>query len=111
MTPEAFAAKMGRAAAKLRSSAPLMNKVKDVSVRNAKQRAPVRTGALRDSIGGQVTSSSVNMTATVPYAAPVEYGTSRMQAQPFLHPGIENSAGEIEGLMQDYGDEVLGAVG
>jgi len=52
----------------------------------AKQRAPVRTGRLRDSIhykGDGVVA------ATAPYAAYVEYGTHDAAAHPFMTPATE----------------------
>jgi HK97 gp10 family phage protein len=56
---------------------------------DAAQRAPVRTGALRDSIRVEGAGSSSTVVAGVPYAVYVEYGTSRMGAQPFFWPALE----------------------
>ncbi len=57
---------------------------------DARQRAPVDTGALRHSI--QVAPESgqlqLRVEATVDYAAYVEMGTARMAAQPYLRPAM-----------------------
>lgn len=54
----------------------------------AQQLAPVRTGELRDSIGGAANEQQVRLFATADHARPVEEGTSKMAAQPFLAPAI-----------------------
>lgn len=57
----------------------------------AKLRAPVDTGFLRNSIHTEQESelrASVNVGAE--YGLFVEYGTSRMAAQPFLNPAVES---------------------
>lgn len=58
----------------------------------AKQRCPVRTGALRNSIDYSVenasTEGSVKIVAGMPYWKYVEFGTSKMKAQPYLKPSI-----------------------
>ncbi len=52
---------------------------------DASARAPVDTGALRDSIHAEPGKVVVE----VPYAAFVEYGTSDTPAQPFLRPAAD----------------------
>ncbi len=54
----------------------------------AKQLAPVRTGELRDSIGGAANEQQVRLFATAEHARAVEEGTSKMAAQPYLAPAI-----------------------
>ena len=55
----------------------------------AKGLVPVRTGRLRESIFHEVLDiEGLAVGSTVEYAAYVEYGTSRMQAQPFIEPAI-----------------------
>src|SRR5688500_11309851 len=55
----------------------------------AKQLAPVDTGALKQSIGAvPVTSTSILIGTDKEYAPFVEYGTSKMSAQPFLTPAF-----------------------
>jgi HK97 gp10 family phage protein len=61
-------------------------------VARATQLVPVRTGALRSSIGHEVVMAGdrpvLVITATAPYAAFVELGTSRMPARPFIRPAL-----------------------
>lgn len=54
----------------------------------AQQLAPVDTGALRDSKFVEKRGPLWIVGFSVPYAAHVEYGTSRSAAQPFLTPAV-----------------------
>lgn len=57
---------------------------------DATQRAPVRTGNLRRSIHHAIdTPHHATVGTNVEYAPYVEYGTSRMAAQPYLTPAVE----------------------
>jgi len=69
-----------------------------INVQNgAKKRCPVDTGTLRNSIAVKKTDDLEVEVGTylpetgayMPYAAFVEYGTSKMKAQPFLFPAYE----------------------
>lgn len=55
--------------------------------------APVRTGALRDSIDYELSEDGLTATAGpgewIDYAIFVEFGTSRMPAQPYIRPVAE----------------------
>lgn len=56
----------------------------------ARQRAPVKTGNLRDSITVyRNTQGNAEVGTDVEYAKAVEYGTSRQAAQPYLRPAME----------------------
>lgn len=73
----------------------------------AKVYCPVDTGHLRNSIGSEFEGSgrSGEMTGTVTaganYARFVEYGTSRMHAQPFMNPALdEEGPGFLEACAQ-----------
>lgn len=59
----------------------------------AREFVPVDTGALQASIhtvsGGKYAASVV---ASAPYAAMVEYGTSKMAAQPYMLPAAHTAA-------------------
>lgn len=62
----------------------------------AKTLAPVDTGALRDSIAshsGAEGPASAEILAEVPYAAFVEFGTSLMEASPYLRPALDAVVG------------------
>lgn len=59
---------------------------------NARELCPVDTGRLRSSImhvpGEDARGPYVDVGTNVEYATHVEYGTSRMSAQPFLRPAF-----------------------
>lgn len=59
--------------------------------RGAKQRAPVDTGRLRNSIAHEIHEGGLNaeIGSNVDYAPFVEFGTRRMRAQPYLFPAFE----------------------
>jgi HK97 gp10 family phage protein len=81
----------GRIAAQLepKASAVVRKTAFDIEA-DAKQRAPVDTGALRNSIQATMTGDlSAEVMPGVNYAVFVEYGTSRASAQPYLTPAAE----------------------
>ncbi len=56
----------------------------------AKRRAPVRTGALRNSIRSEMEDEfTAVIGAYMPYAIYVEFGTRKMEARPYLRPAVE----------------------
>lgn len=57
----------------------------------ARELVPVRTGTLRASIGVRTASAGagVQVEATAPYAAYVEFGTIHMAAEPYLQPAVD----------------------
>lgn len=58
----------------------------------AKGLCPVDTGRLRASIIHEVKGFTLRVgSKDVPYSAHVEYGTSRMSAQPYLRPAIQQA--------------------
>jgi len=67
----------------------------------ARQRAPVRTGALRNN--SQVTDGRgySNVEFNQEYAAYVELGTYKMAAQPYLTPAVEAEAKLLEQRIKD----------
>ena len=74
-------------------------------VRTAKKLAPVDTGSLQSTIRHTVTADTkgvhvliqaggmMGSTQFVDYAAHVEQGTSRMAAQPYLRPAVQQAVG------------------
>lgn len=75
---------------------------------DAKTRAPVDTGALRNSIGVTMNGPlAAEIGPTVHYAAYLEFGTYKMAARPFMgpafdarSPGLEKALGQIaDGLI------------
>lgn len=71
----------------------------------ARQRCPVDTGNLRDSISVETDGQKAVVTATADYAAYVEFGTSKAAAQPFLVPAILESA---DAAVSAIGDALSG---
>lgn len=68
--------------------------------REAKTRVPVDTGRLRSSIASEERTPLLFEVGTnVEYAAPVEFGTSKMAAQPYLEPAIESARVAFPGLV------------
>jgi HK97 gp10 family phage protein len=67
---------------------------------DAQQRAPVDTGALRDSIKGRVINQQAGEVTAgggeVDYAGYVEYGTVKMGAQPYMHPAADAARPRFE---------------
>ena len=65
----------------------------------AKKIAPVDTGVLRDGITPAQEDGSDGMTwevgDNIEYAIPVEYGTKRRAATPFMRPALENERTKI----------------
>ena len=62
----------------------------------AKINAPVDTGFLRESIAvDEVTPMQAIIAPHTDYAEHVEFGTSRMEAQPYMRPALDEHEGEI----------------
>lgn len=72
--------------------------------RDAKINCPVDTGLLRNSITHKVEEDSDKITATTgtntEYAPYVEYGTSKMPAQPYLRPAYEKNKDAITRMIK-----------
>ena len=73
---------------------------------SAKEKAPVKTGALRDSIISDVEQTAAEVTVevgpTVDYADDVEFGGVRRAAKPFLRSAIdETEETVIEALVNE----------
>ena len=82
----------------------------------AQAEAPVRTGRLRDS--GHVEPGTRRgqhlVVFDAPYAGFVEFGTSRMKANPFFRRAIARSRDEVAAILagrgETFGSRVLGAI-
>lgn len=62
----------------------------------AKGLCPVDTGFLRESIRVEQTGGNrLKVVVDAEYAAAVEYGTSKSEAQPFLRPALEAVRGRL----------------
>ena len=81
----------------------------------ARELAPVRTGHLLASIYpdvGEIEEQNeafhpLQVVADTPYASFVEFGTSKMEARPFLGPAVEEIEpeilGEVDSILDDLG--------
>lgn len=76
---------------------PALQAAVDAGVDHATSVVPVDTGALQDSIGGDVLGpEEAEIYAEEEYAAYVEYGTIHMDAQPYLEPALEVAGKALE---------------
>jgi HK97 gp10 family phage protein len=66
---------------------------------------PVDTGALQESIDYLVSGTDLTFEATEPYAGFVEYGTSKMAAQPYFNPPLDNL--HSSGIGEEFGRDAL----
>lgn len=73
-----------------------LEKIGMVGEAYAKEECPVDTGTLRDSISHVVDDNTAIIGTNVEYAPYVELGTSKMDAQPYLRPAVENHIKEYK---------------
>ncbi|RCK68270.1 HK97 gp10 family phage protein [Desertihabitans brevis] len=75
---------------------------------DAKRLAPVDTGALRNSIGHDLTEDKLGAEVgpTVDYAEYVEFGTSRQAPQPYLHPAADRRLPAFEKALENILDRL-----
>ncbi len=64
-------------------------------------RCPVDTGNLRSSLNFSVSEDEAEIGTPVEYAPYIEYGTSRMAAQPYLRPALDENIGKLVKLASD----------
>jgi HK97 gp10 family phage protein len=73
---------------------------------DAEARVPVKTGALKihiqskverkkDSISATIGPNAANPTGDIGYSTYVEFGTSKMKAQPYLLPALEENKEQL----------------
>lgn len=73
----------------------------------ARQLCPVDTGTLRNSIVYEQKSDfEVIVGAYTDYASYVEYGTRKMNAQPYLNPAFEEVSKELQARIEKIASEV-----
>jgi HK97 gp10 family phage protein len=82
----------------------------DRIAQKARNYAPVDTGALRNSIEAvsNIAGKEAEVRVSAPYAAYVEYGTYKMDAQPFLTPAVREEEAAFfasvgKGLFASFG--------
>ena len=61
-----------------------------------------RTGLLRGSISVTTKGLSIYVRTSVPYALYLEYGTHKMEARPWLRPGIRRMESRVRTYMKQY---------
>ncbi len=64
----------------------------EIALTAAKEKCPVRTGRLKNSISSKQSKDKAVIFTEVEYAAAVELGTSRQRPQPYLSYGISEAA-------------------
>lgn len=69
----------------------------------AKMLCPVDTGNLRNSITHAQGGEDYEIVGSNVFYAPyVEYGTSRMKAQPYIKPAVEEHVDEYKQIFEEY---------
>jgi HK97 gp10 family phage protein len=102
---------MERALASTQDMRIYLKRVAEAGAEEAKQRAPVDSGALRDSIKGDVEMGPQGYEAKVSagdrkafYWGMVEFGTSKKGARPYLRPGVQAMLSRFGGRFTSKGD-------
>jgi HK97 gp10 family phage protein len=75
--------------------------------RDAKIIAPVDTGTLESSISSTIDGLSAEIGPHTDYEAYVEYGTSKMHAQPYMGPAAEKNTPPFVEAMGQLGAKIL----
>lgn len=80
-------------------------------VRSAQLKAPVDTGATKNSIsatfGGNAYVSTAVIGPTTHYAPYLEFGTARMSPRPFMGPALDQHTETFTQAMTQLGGEIL----
>lgn len=106
MKPEEFGAKLqAQPFSTVREQ--LMQKVLHVVQGKSQKRTPVRTGTLRRSETTRMESGGARgyVGTNIKYAPFVHDGTKYMAARPFFEWGIEDSRGDVAGLLEKIGND------
>lgn len=67
----------------------------------ARAKAPVDTGRLRESITSSPDGLSCEVGTNVEYAIYQEFGTYKMKAHPFLIPALKDKSEEVKQIIKD----------
>lgn len=68
---------------------------------------PVDTGELRDSEGVEIQKDTVVLFADAEHAPHVEFGTSKMEAQPFMRPAIDSRKGDAMRIAAEEANMIM----
>lgn len=74
---------------------------------DAKVLAPVDTGNLKNSISSEASGLTAEVSASTAYSDYVEYGTSRMNAQPYMGPAFDARVPGLEKALGQIGEKIL----
>ena len=103
-----LAADLGKASTEVtKKAAVVVAKVANDIEADAKQLAPVDTGALRNSISATVRTLSAEIGPTVNYAPYQEFGTHRTPPQPFMGPAADRNEPAFTRAMEQLGGDLL----
>lgn len=112
LTPEQAVAALQQAAKAVQDGHELIQRVVLTVEAQAKRVTPVDTGTLRRSITSRTLTRTQGVVGTnVSYGRYVHEGTRRMPGRPFLRQGLEASASQIDRILKQHGERVLGKVG
>jgi len=95
-------------AAGVEAKAPLVVKRTAFDIEaTGKVNAPVDTGNLESSISTDVDGLTAEIGPTAEYGGYVEYGTSKMDAQPYMGPATDRHAPAFESALGQVGEKIL----
>lgn len=95
-------------AASVEAKAPVVVKKVALDIeRDGKIFAPVLTGTLESSISADINGLSAEIGPHTDYEAYVEYGTSKMHAQPYMGPAAEKNTPPFVDAMGQLGMKIL----
>ena len=97
-----------KGAAKVEALAPRVVAKSALGIeRDGKINAPVLTGTLESSITSDIDGLSAEIGPHTDYEAYVEYGTSKMAAQPYMGPAFEKNVPAFVDAMGQVGAKIL----
>lgn len=97
-----------KGAAKVEKAAPVIVKKSALAIEaTAKINAPVDTGTLESSISSDINGLTAEIGPDTDYEAYVEYGTSKMNAQPYMGPAFEKHAPQFEQALGKVAEKIL----
>lgn len=103
-----LAADLGEASAKVTPRAELVVRKVALDIEaTAKTIVPVDTGNLKNSIGSEIDGLTAEISATTDYSDYIEFGTSRMNAQPYMGPALDEHAPTFEKALGQIGEKIL----
>lgn len=103
-----LAGDLKKGAAKVEKTAPLVVKKSGLDIEaSAKVNAPVDTGTLQSSISSDINGLTAEIGPSTEYEAFVEYGTSKMAAQPYMGPAFEKHAPKFEQALGKVAEKIL----